>query len=93
MSFLALKNLSKSYGSGSNRTSVLKDINLEITEGEFVAIVGFSGSGKTTLISSIAGLIKPDSGEVIKKGKPISGLLCSRWFENCRHSSQALHSG
>ncbi len=73
MSFLALRNLSKSYGSGSNRTSVLKDINLEINEGEFVAIVGFSGSGKTTLISSIAGLIKPDSGEVVKKGKAISG--------------------
>jgi nitrate/nitrite transport system ATP-binding protein len=73
MSFLSLNNLSKSYGSGSNKTSVLKDINLEITEGEFVAIVGFSGSGKTTLISSIAGLIKPDSGEVIMKGNSISG--------------------
>lgn len=72
MSFLSINNLSKSYGSGSSKTSVLKDINLEIKEGEFVAIVGFSGSGKTTLISSIAGLIKPDSGEVIKGGKTIT---------------------
>jgi nitrate/nitrite transport system ATP-binding protein len=72
MSFLSIKNLNKSYGTGSSKTSVLKDINLEINEGEFVAIVGFSGSGKTTLISSIAGLIKPDSGEVIKKGEAIS---------------------
>lgn len=72
MSFLSIKNLHKSYGSGSGKTSVLKDINLEINEGEFVAIVGFSGSGKTTLISSIAGLIKPDSGEVVKKGKVIT---------------------
>jgi nitrate/nitrite transport system ATP-binding protein len=72
MSFLSINNLTKSYGSGSSKTSVLKDINLEINEGEFVAIVGFSGSGKTTLISSIAGLIKPDSGEVIKKGKVIT---------------------
>jgi nitrate/nitrite transport system ATP-binding protein len=73
MTFLAVKNLNKSYGSGKDRTSVLKDINLEINEGEFVAIVGFSGSGKTTLISAIAGLIYPDNGEILKKGKPIKG--------------------
>jgi ABC-type nitrate/sulfonate/bicarbonate transport system, ATPase component len=68
MTFLAVKNLSKSYGTGTERSSVLKNINLEINEGEFVAIVGFSGSGKTTLISSIAGLINPDYGEILKKG-------------------------
>lgn len=73
MSFLTVNNLSKSYGTGSQKTTILKDINLEINEGEFVAIVGFSGSGKTTLISSIAGLIKPDSGEVLKQGKAIDG--------------------
>jgi nitrate/nitrite transport system ATP-binding protein len=73
MSFLTVKNLSKSYGAGRSRTAVLKDINLEIDEGEFVAIVGFSGSGKTTLISSIAGLIDPDAGEVRKQGKAITG--------------------
>ncbi len=73
MSFLKLENISKSYGSGNNITEVLSDINLEIEEGEFVAIVGFSGSGKTTLISSIAGLINPDSGAVKFKGKPVTG--------------------
>ncbi|MGV3771894.1 MAG: ABC transporter ATP-binding protein [Verrucomicrobiales bacterium] len=62
MSFLKLKNVSKGYGSGKGRAEVLKDINLEIEKGEFVAIVGYSGSGKTTLISMIAGLLKPDSG-------------------------------
>lgn len=72
MSYLALKNLSKSYGKGSKKTEVLKDINLEIKEGEFVAIVGFSGSGKTTLISMLAGLIQPDSGEVTKEGKLVT---------------------
>lgn len=72
MSFLTVKNLSKSYGSGKAKTNVLKDLNLEVKEGEFVAIVGFSGSGKTTLISTIAGLIKPDTGEVFKKGKQIT---------------------
>ncbi len=73
MSFLAVKNLCKSYGSGAEKTAVLKAIDLEIDEGEFVAIVGFSGSGKTTLISAIAGLIELDSGEIIKQGKAIRG--------------------
>ncbi len=73
MTFLAVKQLSKSYGNGNNRTLVLKDINLEIREGEFVAIVGFSGSGKTTLISAIAGLIQPDQGEIRKQDKSITG--------------------
>ena len=70
--FLELKNLSKSYGTGTHVTHVLKDINLTIREGEFVAIVGFSGSGKTTLISLIAGLIQADAGEVVLKGTPVS---------------------
>ncbi|MGR9100444.1 MAG: ABC transporter ATP-binding protein, partial [Gammaproteobacteria bacterium] len=70
---LELKNVCKSYGEGADKTSVLKDINLTIREGEFIAIVGFSGSGKTTLISAIAGLIGVDGGAVLKAGSPITG--------------------
>lgn len=58
MPYLELKNVVKSYDSNA----VLKDINLSVEKGEFVAIVGYSGAGKTTLISLIAGLTKPDSG-------------------------------
>ena len=65
---LELKSVCKSYGA----TSILNNINLTIKEGEFVAIVGFSGSGKTTLISTIAGLIQADKGEVLKQGLPIT---------------------
>ncbi|WP_459990639.1 ABC transporter ATP-binding protein [Methylosoma difficile] len=67
-----LKNVCKSYGEGKDKSSILKDINLSIKEGEFIAIVGFSGSGKTTLISLIAGLIQADSGELLKNGLPIT---------------------
>jgi len=58
MAFLELKNVSKHFGG----SVVLKDINLSIERGEFVAIVGFSGAGKSTLINLITGLLRPDSG-------------------------------
>ena len=67
-----LRNICKTYGEGTNKTSILNNINLSVKEGEFIAIVGFSGSGKTTLISLIAGLIQADSGELLKQGKPIT---------------------
>jgi nitrate/nitrite transport system ATP-binding protein len=73
MSFLSLKGVCKSYGSGAKRTEVLSNLDLDVVEGEFVAIVGFSGSGKTTLISAIAGLVLPDAGEITLKGKPVIG--------------------
>ncbi len=66
---LQINGLSKGYPG----TPVLNDINLSVAEGEFLAILGFSGTGKTTLISLIAGLIEPDAGEVLVKGKPVDG--------------------
>ena len=73
MAFLELKNVSKGFENGRQSVAVLKNIGLTVEEGEFVVILGFSGSGKTTLISLIAGLLLPDEGELVLKGKRIEG--------------------
>jgi nitrate/nitrite transport system ATP-binding protein len=64
VSFLELKNVTKSYGAEKGAVPILENINLEVERGEFVAIVGYSGAGKSTLISLIAGLIQPDAGTI-----------------------------
>ena len=69
---ISLAGVSKGYGAGHQRTNVLENIDLEIKEGEFVAVVGYSGAGKTTLISMIAGLIRPDKGSASFRGTPIT---------------------
>ena len=69
MAFLELKNVNKSFGG----VPVLKDINLSIEKGEFVAIVGFSGAGKSTLINLIVGLLRPDSGTATLNDLEITG--------------------
>ena len=71
---LSLRGLTKGYsGQSGATTQVLGGIDLDITEGEFVAILGFSGAGKTTLVNSIAGLVELDAGEILLKGKAIDG--------------------
>lgn len=72
MPILELKSVDKSYISGSTRTDVLRNVSLSVKEGEFVAVVGFSGSGKTTLINLMAGLVPPDSGQVLFRGRPVT---------------------
>jgi nitrate/nitrite transport system ATP-binding protein len=78
MPVLEMRKVSKSHSRGAQRVNVLRDIDLAIEEGEFVALVGFSGSGKSTLISIIAGLAAPDSGEVLFRGQPITGAAPER---------------
>ena len=72
MAFLELQHVSKGFGPASNRTHVLSDINLAVRENEFVAVIGFSGSGKSTLMALLAGLLLPDSGQVLMKGQPVT---------------------
>ena len=73
MAFLELRGVGKVYGKGEDRLEVLKDIDLDVEEGEFLAIVGYSGAGKTTLMTMIAGLLIPDGGTIHLDGKPITG--------------------
>ncbi len=73
MALLEVRGVSKSYGAGERLTEVLRGVNLEVEEGESVAIVGYSGAGKTTLLSILAGLVAPDSGTLTFRGKPVKG--------------------
>ena len=64
MELLRVENLSKSYGKGEAKVDALKNINLSIKKGEFIAIVGPSGSGKSTLLHLLGGVDKPTIGNV-----------------------------
>jgi len=73
MSILEFKSVSKNFGDGTDKSDVLKDIELTVKEGEFLVFLGFSGTGKSTLMNLIAGLEMPTSGEVLFKGAPVEG--------------------
>lgn len=69
-----LKNVSKSYRNGDQELQVLKNVHLEVEEGEFVAIMGPSGSGKSTLMNIIGMLDRPTSGEYYLEGEEVAKL-------------------
>ena len=71
---ISVEDLSKSFAGPDGRAvPVLEGIDLNVAEGEFVALLGRSGSGKSTLLRCIAGLIAPSSGRVLFRGKPLTG--------------------
>jgi branched-chain amino acid transport system ATP-binding protein len=67
---LEVKNLQAGYGC----LQVLWDVSLTVAEGEFVALIGSNGAGKTTTLRAMAGLIRPQGGEIRFLGKPLTGL-------------------
>ena len=70
---LAVRRVAKSFG----KNVVLRDVSLEIAQGEFLSILGESGSGKTTLLRLIAGFEHPDSGEISMAGERIDQLAAN----------------
>lgn len=69
-----LRGVSKSFFENGKEINILKDLDLTVSRGEKIAIVGPSGSGKSTMLSIISGIDKPDSGRVLVNSKDLSGL-------------------
>ena len=74
MTILETRDLKKYYGAGDTQVKALDGVDLNIQQGEFVAIVGTSGSGKSTLLHMLGGLDRPTSGIVTVDGKDIFAL-------------------
>ena len=68
---LVVKDINKTFGEKSSKTEVLKDINFEVKDGEFIILNGASGSGKTTLLTILGGLLSQTSGDVVYEGKSL----------------------
>ena len=81
---VSIRNIVKRFSHGHTAVTVIKGITLEVTKGEFVAIMGPSGSGKTTLTHILGGLIKPSSGEVLVAGKSLKmrSDKAMSWYRN-----------
>lgn len=74
MEVLRTENLKKIYGNGENQVKALDGVNLSISQGKFVSIVGTSGSGKSTLLHMLGGLDSPTEGKVFVEGKDIFSM-------------------
>src|SRR5882672_7346732 len=71
---ISIQNVNLSLGTGAARVHILKDISLRVASGEAIGLIGPSGSGKSTLLMVMAGLERPDSGEVVVNGTPFNAL-------------------
>src|SRR5689334_22986017 len=78
MPLVEIENLTKSYRKGGQEVPVLRDLNLAVAAGEFLALMGPSGSGKTTLLNLIAGIDRPTGGSIRVGGQDLGKLSRNR---------------
>ncbi|HCQ33477.1 MAG TPA: ABC transporter ATP-binding protein [Verrucomicrobiales bacterium] len=94
-SLIQIRNLTKSFRKGSNVITPLENLSLEVSRGEFLALMGPSGSGKTTLLNLIAGIDGPSSGDLIIDSQELSTLSrgkLTKWrSENVGYIFQLYH--
>jgi NitT/TauT family transport system ATP-binding protein len=70
---LEIRSLAKTYGGGDKAVSAIADVSFTVADGEFLCVVGPSGCGKTTLLKCVAGLMAPTGGEVLLRGRRVTG--------------------
>jgi NitT/TauT family transport system ATP-binding protein len=70
---LEIKGLTKTYGTGDRAVQAIGNVGFEVADGELVCVVGPSGCGKTTLLKCIGGLLRPSSGDVLLRGRRVTG--------------------
>ncbi|MEW6523929.1 MAG: ABC transporter ATP-binding protein [Bacillota bacterium] len=75
---LECRGATKTFTLGHHRIQALSDVNISIKHGETVTLLGVSGSGKSTLAQILSGILRPDKGEVLFKGRPINGSWATR---------------
>ena len=85
-SIISLRNVTKTYGSGENQVQILKGVNLDVREGEFLVILGESGCGKSTMLNIIGGMDQLTGGTFLFDGQDYSHATESQLTQYRRHS-------
>ena len=73
---LELKNITKTFNPGTvNEKVALKNLNLLLNDGDFVTVIGGNGAGKSTMLNAIAGVWRPDEGQILIDGMDVTGMV------------------
>ena len=83
-------NISRKFGTGDTAVTAVKDVNLKVKQGEFLAITGRSGSGKTTLLNLLGGLDQPTHGQILLQNQDLSDISDPEMVKNGTFASPAI---
>ncbi len=84
MPVLTARHVTKAFGAGAGEVVAVRDVSLDVAEGEFVCLLGASGCGKSTMLALFAGFEQPSAGAVMLRGRPITGVepRCGMVFQS-----------